>query len=69
MTTDVVEVHVGTDGNHWLARDPGQQRRQWHEPGAAIHQQVAVATANVPDVAAGKRVHVRLPDQGDPAPK
>ena len=62
---DMIEVAVRGDGHERAAIRAGQERCQRPQARAAVDQQITLGAAKVPDVAPGKRVYVRLPQQHD----
>ena len=62
---DVVQVHMGGHGRHALAEQVARRFVQAAQAQAAVHHQVKVAAADVPDVAAQQGNDVRLGDEGD----
>ena len=65
QTTDVIEVGVRRDGQRLAGRDFGENRAQRREAESGIDQQIAVAAAYVPDVAADEGIDIRLDDLRD----
>jgi len=65
VASDVITVAVCGDGDHRLVEQVGQLVDEARHAHAGVDDHVAVATADVPDVAAHQLDHVWFPQQGD----
>src|SRR5215472_4484473 len=64
-TADMVIVDMGCDGGQGPVDKVGDCPAKRRQAGASIHDQVAGAAANVPDVAADEGIEMGLPDPGN----
>ena len=65
MAADVIVVAVRRDGGDRLVDEIRQLVGQAHQTHPGVDDQIAIAAADVPDVAAHQRDDVRFPQQGD----
>src|ERR1700722_14254271 len=65
VAADMVEMRVAGQRHDALGLQPWQLRQQINNSETAVDQQVVLATSNVPDIAAIKRIDVLLEDVSD----
>ena len=64
MGADMIEMGMAGDGQNRSFGQEGDLLPQAYDAHAGIDQQVAVAPAHMPDIAAIERLDVRFPDMG-----
>jgi hypothetical protein len=65
MPTDVVVVTVRCYRGDVLVEEIDHRRGEAHESHAGVDDEVAITTAQMPDVAPHQRDHVRFPQQSE----
>ena len=65
MPADVIEMRVGRHRQHGLLQQMARRFAQAHHAHAGVDDQIALAAAHMPDIAAHERHDMRLPQQGD----
>jgi len=62
MAADVIDMGVGGDGGGWAVQDVAGELAKAGDAHAGVDNEIAVAPAHMPDVAAKQGGNVRLPD-------